>query len=122
MRRMVTVVLLAVALLTPLSACHKAVTAAPVPGAVNTFDSTIYRALMDAQAAINSFKSDVAAGNVTETPALKTALNQAITDYNAANMLWQAYHTAAGTTSSAPVQAAVTQLQTDVNNLVGSVK
>ena len=96
--------------------CAKKATA-PVPGAINTFDSTTYRALMDAQAAINSFKADVTSGKLPETPAIKTALNQVISDYNAADQLYQAYHASAGTTPQAPVQAAVTSLQTDINKL-----
>ncbi len=97
--------------------CQKTVTA-PVPGSINTFDATMYRALADAQAAINSFKADVQAGKVTETPAVKTALNQVITDYNAANALYQAYHASAGQTPTAQVQGAVTKVQVDINGLV----
>ena len=92
--------------------------AAPLPaGAINSFDATTYRALADAQAAINSFKSSVSSGQVTETPAIKTALNQVIQDYNSADALYQAYHASQGQTATAPIQTAVTKLQTDVNGL-----
>jgi hypothetical protein len=99
--------------------CAKTPATAPIPGQINAFDATTFRALMDAQAAINSFKADLASGKLTETPGIKTALNQVITDYDTANVLYQAYHAAAGTTPQPPVQAAVTQLQTDVNALGG---
>ena len=113
---------LAIAVLLTLTvACHKTVTA-PVPGQVNTFDAVTYRALSDAQAAINSFKADLSSGKVQETPAIKTALNQAITDYNAANALWQAYHASAGATATAPLAVAVNQLTTDTVNMTAGVK
>lgn len=116
-RKLLTVALLPFLLL---AACHKKTATAPVPGAINTFDSTTYRALSDAQAAINSFKADLAAGKLTETPAIKTALNQVIADYNSANALYQAYHASGGGTATAPIAAATTQLQTDVNNLAAT--
>jgi hypothetical protein len=119
MKRLLSVVLLSLAplLLFPSLACHKSATVAPVPGAVNTFDSTMYRALMDAQAAITSFKADVASGKLTLSATGKATLNQVITDYDAANALWQTYHASNGTTAPAPVQAAITTLQTDVQKL-----
>jgi hypothetical protein len=95
-------------------------TTAPVPGAINSFDSTTYRALMDAQAAINSFKADIASGKLTETPAIKTALNQAIQDYDAADALWQTYHSTGGTSPQAPLQAAVTKLTADTTAIGGA--
>ena len=102
------------------AACHKTATA-PVPGQLNTFDAVTYRALSDAQAAINSFKADIASGKLTETPAIKTALNQLITDYNAANTLYQAYHASGGTNpSQSVVQASVTKVQGDVSAVGGA--
>jgi hypothetical protein len=100
--------------------CAKETPTPPVPGAINTFDSTSYRALMDAQAAINSFKADIASGKLTETPTIKTVLNQVIQDYDAADALWQQYHASAGTAAQPPVQAAITKLQTDINGLAGA--
>ena len=115
--KLMTTLLLAGAL-TVTAGCHKTAPTAPVPGAINTFDSTIYRALMDAQAAINSIRTDIQSGKLTETPGINTALNQVINDYNTADALWQAYHASQGQTSQAPVQAAVTKLQADVNVMV----
>jgi len=102
--------------------CHSSAIKAPVPisGSVNQFDSDTYRGLMDAEAAINSLKADIAVGRLTETPTIKTALNQAITDYNAANALWQAYHATAGATQQAAVQAAMTKLNGDVTAIGGA--
>ncbi len=96
--------------------CHKTVTA-PVPGQLNTFDAYAYRVLADAQAAINSFKASIQSGKVPETPTLKTVLNQAITDYNAANAAYQAWHAAGGNGPTAPVAAAITQLNSDITNV-----
>lgn len=91
---------------------------APVPGSVDTFDAQTYRALADAQAAINSIKSDIANGKLTATPTIKAVLNQAIMDYNAANVLWQQYHASGGKTAQAPITAATNKVQTDVGQLV----
>jgi hypothetical protein len=119
LKRLSALLLLSVALILGTGvACHKTTTA-PIPNAINAFDGDTYRGLMDAQAAINSFKADVQAGKVTLSPAGKTALNQAIQDYDAANTLWQAYHASAGTESQAPLQSAMTKLTTDVSTLGG---
>jgi hypothetical protein len=113
---------LAILLLCLTMACHKTAPAAPVPGAINTFDSTMYRALMDSQAAINSLKADISSGKLPETPAIKSAMNQVIQDYNSADALWQVYHSSAGAAQPAPLQAAVTRLQTDVEFLAAGAK
>src|SRR5437660_6631580 len=98
------------------SACAKHVVA-PVPGQLNTFDAYAYRVLADAQAAINDFKASVASGKMPETPTLKTVLNQAITDYNSANVVYQAWHAAGGTAPTTPIAAAINQLNADITNI-----
>jgi hypothetical protein len=107
---------LVLVLLTLTVACHKTVTA-PVPGQLNTFDAYAYRVLADAQAAINDFKASVAAGKIVETPTLKTVLNQAITDYNVANAAYQGWHAAGGNGPTAPVAAALNQVNADITNV-----
>lgn len=98
-------------------ACHKQVKA-PVPGALNTFDSDTYRALSVAQASINSFKNDPAYPTiVAKHPQVKAILNQCINDYNAANALYQAWKATGGTGATAPVQAAVDRVNADVSQL-----
>lgn len=104
-------------LLLLLAACHKQVQA-PIPGAINTFDSNTYRALSVAQASINSFKNDPSFPSIVAAhPQVKTILNQAITDYNAANALYQAWKASAGANPTAPVQAAIDKMNTDVSQL-----
>jgi hypothetical protein len=100
-------------------ACAKRAVA-PVPGQLNTFDAYAYRVLADAQAAINDFKASVASGKVPETPTLKTVLNQAITDYNAANMAYQAWHAAGGKGPTAPISAALNQMNADITNITAN--
>jgi hypothetical protein len=95
--------------------CHHAV--APVPGQLNTFDAYAYRVLADAQAAINDFKSSVTSGKLPETPTTKAALNQAITDYNLANIAYQAWHSGGGTGSTSTVNGPLNILQNDIATL-----
>ncbi len=113
---MVAVTLIAMTLAT--GCAKKAV--APVPGQLNTFDAYAYRVLADSQAAINDFKASVASGKVAETPALKTVLNQAITDYNAANMAYQGWHAAGGGGMTAPIAAALNQMNADITNITAN--
>lgn len=102
-------------------ACAKHVQA-PIPNQINTFDGWAYRSLYDAQAAINSFKADIQSGKVTETPTLKTIVNQMITDYNAANMAYQAWHAAGGSGPTAPVADAINKVNSDIASTAGGVK
>ena len=83
------------------------------PGAINQFDATSFRVLSDAQAAINSVKSDIAAGKIKPSDAEKKILNQIIADYNKANDLYQAYH-AGATTDTTGLSQAITQLISDI--------
>jgi len=92
--------------------CAKKVTA-PLPGAINSFDSTTYQTLMDAQAAINAVKADVASGKLVPTPIQKSVLNQAISDYDLAQAAWHAYHSGA-TSDTAGLTAAIDQIVADI--------
>jgi len=114
--------LLTLSFLTTACANHAAV--APVPGQLSTFDAYSYRVLYDTQAALNSFKTDVASGKVTETPTLKTVLNQAISDYDTANTIYQAWRAAGGNSSAsatAPVTAAINKVQSDITGIAAQV-
>ena len=95
---------------------------APVPGQLNTFDAYAYRILADAQAAINDFKASVTSGKVTETPAVKTGLNDAINAYNAANVAYQAWRASGGTGSTTPVTQSLNSLQAAINNVAIQVQ
>ena len=97
------------------AACHKQVTA-PIPGQINAFDGTCYRTLMDAQAALNSVKANIASGSLKLTPMQTKVFDQIITDYNTANALWQTYH-AGATQDNASLTAAINQLISDIATL-----
>ena len=97
-------------------ACTKHVVA-PVPGQLNVYDAYAYRVLADAQAAISDFRNSVTSGKLAESPDIKTALNQAISDYNTANVAYQAWHAAGGTASTTTITAQLNALQADINNV-----
>jgi hypothetical protein len=87
----------------------------PLPGALNSFDQTSYQTLVTAQASLNDFKA-----SVTKDPnlaTLKPALNQAVQDYDIAEVAWQTYHAAASAVNQAAVTAALDKVQGDVVNL-----
>ena len=104
---------LAALLAAGLGCAAKKTPAALPPGAINQFDATSFRVLSDAQAAINSVKSDIAAGKVTPSDAEKKVLNQIIADYNTANDLYQSYHSGA-TNDTTGLSQAITQLINDI--------
>jgi hypothetical protein len=99
--------------------CIKTVTA-PVPGQINTYDAYAYRVLFDTQAAINAFKADVSSGKVAETATIKSALNQAIADYNIAEAAYQVWHAAGGGGSTTSLTAAIAKVQGDITNIVAA--
>lgn len=102
-------------------ACHKNTPAAPIPGQINTFDGTAYRTLMDAQAAINSVRNDVASGKLILTAAQRNVFNQIIADYNTANALWQTYH-AGATNNAQALTSAINQLVVDISTISNQFK
>ena len=87
---------------------------APHPGAVNSFDSTTYDALLTVQAGLNTAKAQFGAN-----PAAKVPLNTAIQAYDAAMVAYKAYHTAAATGASTPAQQ--TALQTQLADVQGKL-
>lgn len=92
----------------------KAANATLPAGAINSFDATSYQSLMVAQATLNTFKAQ--APNFPQPP-FKTALNQAIADYNVAESAWQVYH--AGNGTSAAVTAAMAIVAIDILKING---
>lgn len=93
---------------------------APIAGAYNSTDQTIYTALVAAQASLQSLKASVPAN-----PALKPYVNQAILDYNIADVAWQTYHTALASNpgaSSVQAQASLTAVQTDIQKAAAVTK
>lgn len=114
--RILKIALISLALLVP-AGCVKpnATPPALAPGAYNRTDQLLYQSLMAAQATIDSLKKSVDAN-----PQIKPALNQAILDYNVAEVAYQTYHASLLTNpqaSPAPVQAAVAKVQTDLTGV-----
>ena len=90
----------------------------PVVGAANQFDSDTYLTLVTTDSVIQSTKTALA-GNQFPTAYVdnvKTALNNLITAYNAADTVYQAYHLAALSGTSTPAQ------QASVNQAIGNVQ
>ena len=78
------------------------------PGAVNTFDSQAYDALLTTQAGIESAKTQFGAN-----PAAKAPLNALIAAYDALQSTYKAYHTAASAGTATAAQQASVQSQID---------
>jgi hypothetical protein len=97
--------------------CAKATAPTPPPpplaGAVNQFDSESYKTLIAVQATITSLNASYKA-NPTGLASLKPILDQAATDYNLADSLWQAYHAAATAANQAALTAQLTKVQSDL--------
>lgn len=90
------------------------------PGAINAFDATSYRVIMDAHAAIESIRNDVASGKITLTATQKAALNQIISDQNTAQDAYKAYH-AGASNDTAALSAAVAKVTSDLANLATTI-
>lgn len=94
------------------------------PGAINTFDSQTYDILISTKAVIDQTKTDLANGAWSATVASKvrTVLNTGLVPaYNALDVAYQAYHTAANPSgSTASVQAAISNVQTATASLTSA--
>jgi hypothetical protein len=86
------------------------------PGTANTFDSDSYDTLLVTDSVIQSTKADYAAGTVPAAimPQVKTALNDLIRAYDAADVVYIAYHNAAmaGSATTAQQSAVASALAT----------
>lgn len=92
------------------------------PGAINQTDSTIYDALLSAQAAIEQAKMQA---GPTPSPAIKTALNTTIAAYNVAEASYKTYHSLAasgGTPDATQLQQQVAMVISDIAALVTQIK
>ncbi len=81
------------------------------PGAIDTFDSASYDAILDYKAALDEAKAEYAKGELP--PASKEYINQAVAAYNTADSSWQLYHS--GHTEN------IQQLQADINAFAQSI-
>lgn len=104
-----------------LTGCTHQPAQAPVPGALNTFDSNAYQALRTAHGIASSLSAQSCtnngnkAGCRTFTANEKSVINQFITDLNTADVTYTAYHNGAAT--QAAMQAELTKVQTEQANL-----
>jgi hypothetical protein len=87
-------------------------TAPLIPGAANQFDQDTYRALATAHAFALQAQQNAVQNPISSTQ--KTILNQFITDLNAADLLYSAYHALQAT--QAQMQAALNTVKTDQAN------
>jgi hypothetical protein len=118
-----TLVALIVACCLATTACTTNVRA-PIPGAVNQFDSDTYLSLVTAKGVIDQTKADLAAGSfpVNITPIVKQSVNDAVQAYNVADTAYQAYHAEALAGSATVAQQnAVSQKVSDLNTAVSKV-
>lgn len=126
MKNLIKSISLAAILSVGLAGCKTVTTPTPpLIGQVSTFDGQSFLALEAVSASLNSLKSSVQTD--PNLIALKPALNQAITDYDAAEVLWQTYHAAAVVNAATAaqqttLQTAITKVQTDVTALQTTTK
>jgi hypothetical protein len=109
--RIVAVVVLCM-LITACSANPK-----PVVGSANQFDSDTYLTLVTTDTLIQATKAQLATGAFPVNIAgnVKTALNDLITAYDAANTAWLAYHTSA--LAGQATQAQINVVNGTINNV-----
>lgn len=89
------------------------------PGSANAFDSNSYDAVLVAHSVIETTKTDLANGAFPASIAgnVKTALNDLIKAYDAADQFYISYHNAAlAGTATAAQSTALTNALTDVNS------
>jgi hypothetical protein len=120
----ITVALLAAVLCLTAVGCAKKTTTAtpPPPGAINSTDATINEALQPIHAFVASMVSQSNAGTVTLTANQKALLNKLVTDVNAADTLYQAWHAAGGAGSTTQINAAITTAQGDQTALNAAIQ
>lgn len=76
-------------------AANKPVTAQLPAGAINQTDAQSYRVLNDVHAFLQSVRDSVAAGKLTLNESQKALFNHLAASSNAADVVWQAYHSGA---------------------------
>jgi len=102
---------LAMLVVVPVVCANQKTVQAPIPGSVNTFDSSTYQSLRVAHDIAKSLSDQAAAGKYHPTPQEKVVINQFIADINVADTVYKAYH--AGAATQAQMQTALTKVQTD---------
>lgn len=115
-----------IAIFVPLGCVHTGPAATvPIPGSLNSFDSTAYQTLRTAHDIAQSFSTQACSNNGNKPgcfnpkPAEKTAINQFISDLNLADAVYAAYHNGAQTQAAA--QAAISRVQADQNGLPANI-
>jgi hypothetical protein len=103
-------------------AAHQPVAAA-IPGQTSTLDGQTYRALLDIQAVIDTYKGRVAAGTFTATAVIAQSMTDLETAYNVTHNLWLSYHEATAATqqtTAAALQSAYDNMQTKYSAALSS--
>jgi len=121
---LIAAVVLTVVPMTGCAAKNPATVVLPA-GAINSTDAQINAVLQAGHAAATQYLADKKSG-FTPTPALATTMTTLIHVLNIADPLYQTYHTALKTNPAAPepanLAAAITQIQTALNNIVTITK
>lgn len=122
MKRIITVALMSVTLLT---GCHAANSNTPpaalAPGFSSQADQTMDQVLVGAKKFYTDIQAQVVAGTYTPSATEKTSLNTFASALNTAQVVYIAFH--GGTATQAQAQAAVdsvTTQQTSLQNTIGA--
>lgn len=115
MKRIILALVLAVSVVTIPTGCRHTPAQAPIPGAINNFDSSAYQTLRVAHDIAKSLSDQAAAGTFKPSPVQKTAINQFISDLNIADVVYAAYHNGAATQAQA--QAAIDKVTAEQASL-----
>lgn len=121
-KQILLVVLLTSVMLVPVGCKKNTTPTNPVilaPGAYNSTDQQLYQSLQAVQAALNNLKATLQDSKTSaQTVAiLKPYFNQAVLDYDIAEVAWQTYHASLSTSSNASpaaAQAALSKVQSDL--------
>jgi len=110
MRKALMSLTVAASLMLPVGCAHKTVQA-PIPGSINSFDSTAYQTLRTAHDMAKSLSDQAKAGTFKPSPVEKVAINQFIADLNTADTVYAAYHN--GSATQAAAEKAINQVTAD---------
>ena len=112
--------------LLPFMGCTHKTVQAPIPGALNAFDSSAYQTLRTAHDIAASFSAQACSNNGNKpgcfnpTTTEKATINEFIGDLNVADTVYAAYHNGAKTQAEA--EAAINKVTADQAQLPSNLK
>ena len=117
-------ILAALALAVSMTACSIGTPVNPAtlpPGFYNSTDLGLYKALVAVEGTLSNLRATIVnpATTAQTVDVLKPYLNQAITDYDIAEVAWQTYYATLASNpnaSTANVQSAIAKVQNDLQN------